>query len=93
MDTVAHRAGLIDSPENYQAGEEPPEKLALQFVPFTQGMLYVGSAAQLSDEEIDVTKTLADAFAVAYARYEDFQRLEAAKAERRRKGKKSGDLG
>jgi serine phosphatase RsbU (regulator of sigma subunit)/ketosteroid isomerase-like protein len=73
--------GLIDNPRKYQAGEEPPETLALQFVPFTQGMLYVGSASPLSGDEIDVTKTLADAFAVAYARYEDFQRLEAAKAE------------
>jgi signal transduction histidine kinase len=50
-------------------------------VPVTQGMLYVGSVSPLSDDEIDVTKKLADAFSVAYARYEDFQRLEAAKAE------------
>ncbi len=72
--------GFVDNEEQYQAGKEAPEKLALQFVPFTQGMLYVGSESPLSREEIDLTKTLADAFAVAYARYEDFQRLEAAKA-------------
>ncbi len=71
----------IDSPKQYQAGEEAPERLALQFVPFTQGMLYVGSATPLADDEIDLIQALADAFAVAYARYEDFTQLEAAKAE------------
>jgi signal transduction histidine kinase len=35
----------------------------------------------LSDDQIDLAQALADAFAVAYARYEDFQRLEIAKAE------------
>ncbi|MFQ5676646.1 MAG: PP2C family protein-serine/threonine phosphatase, partial [bacterium] len=73
--------GVIKNPKKYQAGEEAPERLVLQLVPFTQGMLYVGSAAPLSEEEIDLMKKLADAFSVAYARYEDFQRLEAAKAE------------
>ncbi len=73
--------GFIKNHRKYQAGEAAPEKLALQFVPFAQGMLYIGSAAPLSDDEIALTQTLADAFAVAYARYDDFQRLEAAKAE------------
>lgn len=72
----------IDSPKQYQAGEEAPERLALQFVPFTQGMLYVGSATPLADDEINLIQApLADAFAVAYARYEDFTQLAAAKAE------------
>ena len=70
--------GLIKSPKQYQAGEEAREKLALQFMPFTQGMLYIGTASPLSDEEIKVTQALAEAFAVAYARYEDFTQLEAA---------------
>ncbi len=71
----------IDSPKKYQAGEEAPERLVLQFVPFTQGMLYIGSHATLSDDEIEVGQALAKAFGVAYSRYEDFQRLEAAKKE------------
>ena len=72
---------MIDSPEKYQAGGEAPEKLALQFVPFTQGMLYVGSSAPLSDDEIALGQALADAFSVAYARYEDFRALEAKNKE------------
>ncbi|NUM74740.1 GHKL domain-containing protein, partial [candidate division KSB1 bacterium] len=75
------KQGLIDSPEKYQAGGEAPEKLVLQFMPFTQGMLYIGSSAALSDDEIAIGRALANAFGVAYARYEDFQRLETAKAQ------------
>ncbi|MCL4706865.1 hypothetical protein KJ068_16975 [bacterium] len=75
------KQGLIDSSEKYQAGGEAPEKLVLQFVPFTQGMLYVGSSAVLSEDEIAIGQALANAFGVAYARYEDFQRLEAAKTQ------------
>ncbi|MCK6561446.1 ATP-binding protein [bacterium] len=75
------KLGLIDSPEKYQAGGEAPEKLVLHFVPFTQGMLYIGSSAALSNDEIVIGQALANAFGVAYARYEDFQRLEAAKAQ------------
>ncbi|NUM78895.1 hypothetical protein HUU40_31440, partial [candidate division KSB1 bacterium] len=75
------KQGLIDSSEKYQAGGEAPEKLVLQFVPFAQGMLYIGSSAALSDDEIAIGQALAQAFGVAYARYEDFQKLEAAKAQ------------
>jgi len=75
------KQGLIDSPEKYQGGGEAPEKLVLQFVPFMQGMLYIGSNAALSDDEIEIGQALANAFGVAYARYEDFQRLEAAKVQ------------
>ena len=71
---------LIKDRQEYQGGEAPPEKLVLQLVPFEQGMLYVGSDAPLAAGEIDLMKMLAGAFAVAFARYEDFQRLEAAKA-------------
>jgi signal transduction histidine kinase len=72
---------LIDSSEKYQAGGEAPEKLVLQFMPFAQGMLYIGSRAALSNDEIALSQSLAKAFGMAYARYEDFQRLEQAKKE------------
>ncbi len=70
--------GFIKDTSQYQGGEKPPESLSLQFLPFAQGMLYVGSAAKLSEEEIETAQKLADSFGVAYARYEDFQKLEAA---------------
>lgn len=77
---MLQRRGLIDAPEHYQDAEAPPERLTLQFVPFAQGMLYIGSAEPLPDEHLDTAKALAGAFAVAYARYEDFRRLEAQQA-------------
>ncbi|MCX6219938.1 MAG: ATP-binding protein [Bacteroidia bacterium] len=72
--------GQIQTAATYQGGEEPPESLTLQFVPFPQGMLYVGSSKPLTSAEIEPVKALADAFSVAYSRYEDFTNLEAAKA-------------
>ena len=42
-------------------------------------MLYVGSLTKLVDEEIRLLQSVADAFSTAYARYEDFNKLEAAK--------------
>ncbi|SDB19724.1 His Kinase A (phospho-acceptor) domain-containing protein [Flavobacteriaceae bacterium MAR_2010_188] len=69
----------IDNPTTYLGGEEAPESLTLQFVPFPQGMLYVGSAEDLSSSELDLVKNLANAFSVAYARYEDFNKLEISK--------------
>ena len=48
-------------------------------LPFLQGMLYVGSEAPLNDEQLHLVQNLADAFSTAYARYEDFNKLEAAK--------------
>jgi signal transduction histidine kinase len=51
----------------------------LHFLPFLQGMLYVGNSTQLGEEEINLVQSVADAFATAYARYEDFNKLEAAK--------------
>ncbi len=72
--------GYVQEEKTYQGGDEPPESLFLQFVPFTQGMLYVGSAKALAEDQIGLVKTLADAFAVAYARYEDFTKLEEAKS-------------
>ncbi|GAB5409824.1 MAG: hypothetical protein BalsKO_21890 [Balneolaceae bacterium] len=66
----------IDSEEEYQGSEDAPEKLALHFLPFKQGMLYVGSKDSLNEDQIETAQSLANAFEVAYARYEDFQQLE-----------------
>ncbi len=44
-------------------------------------MLYVGNVASpLDEEKLELVKTLAEAFSIAYARYEDFKNLEEAKA-------------
>ncbi len=71
--------GLILNRETYQGETNPPESLDLYFVPFTQGMLYVSNTAPLTDDEIQLVKSLAESFAIAYARYEDFKKLEDAK--------------
>jgi signal transduction histidine kinase len=42
-------------------------------------MLYVGDVNPLKDDKLDLVKTLAEAFSIAYARYEDFKNLEDAK--------------
>jgi signal transduction histidine kinase len=44
-------------------------------------MLYVGSLEELTDDQILVLHSLAEAFSTAYARYEDFKSLEAANKE------------
>lgn len=71
-------AGAIHPDERY-SNEQPPENLYLHFVPFMQGMLYVGNTEPLSADELSLIESLADAFATAYARYDDFSKLEAAK--------------
>ncbi len=71
--------GYIKEIKAYQGAEQPPEALALHFVPFKQGMLYVGNSEKLPEEQVSLVQRLADTFAVAYARYEDFTRLEEAK--------------
>jgi signal transduction histidine kinase len=71
--------GQVQNAETYQGSSTPPESLNLHFVPFTQGMLYVGNTSPLSEEKIELVKTLAEAFSIAYARYEDFKNLEEAK--------------
>jgi signal transduction histidine kinase len=73
--------GQISNAATYQGGEKPPTALTLQFVPFAQGMLYVGSEIDLNAEELDLVKALGKSLSVAYARYEDFVKLEQAKAE------------
>ena len=70
--------GAITSGEKYLT-ENRPNDLYLHFLPFLQGMLYVGNTAALSDDALQLVQNLADAFSTAYARYEDFNKLEAAK--------------
>jgi signal transduction histidine kinase/ketosteroid isomerase-like protein len=71
--------GQISDKNTYQGAANPPKSLDLHFIPFTQGMLYVGSENPLNDRHIELVQSLADAFAIAYARYEDFTKLEKAK--------------
>jgi signal transduction histidine kinase len=73
--------GFIQNPQKYQGKDAPPESLDLHFVPFAQGLLYVGSEKPLAHDQIDLVKALAKSFAIAYARYEDFVQLEKAKAD------------
>ena len=61
--------------------ESRPTDLYLHFIPFIQGMLYVGDTAPLSDEHLQLVQALSEAFSTAYARYEDFNKLESAKAQ------------
>ncbi|MCZ2460991.1 MAG: hypothetical protein LC128_15330 [Chitinophagales bacterium] len=69
---------VITSPDEYLSGV-PHGGFYLHFVPFLQGMMYVGNTTELSEEAINLIQSVADAFATAYARYEDFNKLEAAK--------------
>ena len=57
----------------------PKEGFHLHFLPFMQGMLYVGCMKPLHTDDLQLVQALADSFSVAYARYEDFTRLESAK--------------
>lgn len=59
----------------------PNNGMNLHFIPFLQGMLYVGNTETLSDEELGVLQSVSNAFSTAYARYQDFSNLEAAKKE------------
>jgi len=70
--------GTVKSEERYVT-EHPDTSLDLHFMPFLQGMLYVGNIAPLTENEMGLVQSLADAFSTAYARYQDFNKLEAAK--------------
>ena len=72
--------GQVQNAETYQGTSTPPESLDLHFVPFAQGMLYVGNVSPLTNEKLELVKTLAKAFSIAYARYEDFKNIEEAKS-------------
>ena len=71
--------GQIKQETEYRGGDESPTSLNLQFIPFSQGMLYVGSHDALDDSQIALVTSLANSFSVAYSRYEDFRELEKAK--------------
>ena len=71
--------GKIKTREGYQGGDEAPESLDLHFIPFKQGMLYVGNLKPLNEDQIELVKNLSESFSIAYARYEDFVKLEIAK--------------
>jgi signal transduction histidine kinase len=70
--------GAVASDEKYVT-ENLPTDLYLHFLPFLQGMLYVGNDAPLHEGALQLLQNLADAFSTAYARYEDFRQLEDAK--------------
>ena len=72
------RGGALVSAEQYLK-TIPKNGFYLHFLPFLQGMLYVGNTDQLKEEEIELIQHVADAFSTAYARYEDFNKLESAK--------------
>lgn len=71
--------GYVSDLKAYQGADKAPESLHLNFVPFTQGLLYVGSPDNLTETQINLVKELTKSFAIAYARYEDFVKLEQAK--------------
>jgi signal transduction histidine kinase len=75
---VLLKQGAIATKEQY-LHTLPAGGFYLHFLPFLQGMLYVGNIAQLGNDEILLIQSVADAFSTAYARYEDFNKLEAAK--------------
>ena len=70
--------GQVQNAETYQGSSIPPDSLYMHFIPFTQGMLYIGDVSTLPDEKLKLVKSLAEAFSIAYARYEDFNRVESA---------------
>jgi signal transduction histidine kinase len=67
--------GEIATREQYMQSL-PPGGIYLHFVPFLQGMLYAGNLTRLSDDDISLLQAVADAFSTAYARYEDFNKVE-----------------
>lgn len=75
------KQGHIKDLKTYQGTKKAPESLHLHFIPFTQGLLYVGSTGKLTEEQIELIKALTKSFDIAYARYEDFVKLEQAKSE------------
>jgi signal transduction histidine kinase len=72
--------GAIPSKQVYMS-TVPSGGIHLHCLPFSQGMLYVGNTTELQEGDIQLIQSVADAFATAYARYEDFNKLESAKAQ------------
>ncbi len=72
--------GNADSEKRTQfLSSVPKQGIYLHLLPFLQGMLYVGNITQLEEDSLNLIQSVADAFSTAYARYEDFNRLESAK--------------
>jgi len=71
-------SGIPISKEKYMS-TIPQTGIHLHCMYFLQGMLYVGNTAPLKEEDIQLIHSVAEAFSTAYARYEDFNKLEAAK--------------
>ena len=72
------KEGQIATREQYLI-TVPKEGLYLHYVPFMQGILYAGNTTSLTDDNLQLVQSVADAFSTAYARYEDFNKLEVAK--------------
>ncbi|WP_194775886.1 ATP-binding protein [Pararhodonellum marinum] len=73
------KEGQLINREQY-LNSVPKGGLYLHYVPFLQGIVYVGNTAALTNENLQLVQSVADAFSTAYARYEDFVKLEQAKA-------------
>ena len=71
---------IFSDPEEYLQSL-PKEGFHLYFLPFLQGMLYVGNTTPLNPDQIDLLQAVSNAFSNAYARFEDFKKLEIAKAQ------------
>jgi signal transduction histidine kinase len=72
------RQGALTSPDQYLS-TIPHGGFYLHFLPFPQGMLYVGNTDELQKDHLQLIQAVTDAFSEAYTRYEDFAKLEAAK--------------
>jgi len=59
----------------------PKKGIHLHYIPFMQGMLYVGNSEQLDEGQIKLLTDISASFSTAYSRYDDFSRLESAKDE------------
>ncbi|MDX2049145.1 MAG: ATP-binding protein [Chitinophagaceae bacterium] len=78
MAAILVKQGAITTPDQY-LDSIPHGGFYLHFLPFLQGMLYVGNTTHLADDDIKLLQSVADTFSTAYARYEDFNKLETAK--------------
>jgi signal transduction histidine kinase len=78
IETVV-KAKQITSQEAYMGTVDLPDVICLHFIPFRQGMLYIGGGVDLNKEQLELVRSMADAFSIAYARYEDFLKLQEAK--------------
>jgi len=74
---ILMKRGAISSSDTFIT-KNPPKNLHLHFLPFLQGMLYVGSEVPLKEYELSLAQNLANTFSAAYSRYEDFKKLELA---------------